>query len=111
MTEYQTEENFHPIRDIAKIAENYVKGFFFIDFISCFPFNMIHETSKWEPYMIEDHRYPTAASMLNQGRSMEFKWAKQLWLLKWVRILKVIKIAEPRFFAKILKKINKRRLD
>ena len=111
LTEYQTEENFHPIRDIIKIAENYIKGFFFIDLISCFPFILVTDTATWEDWMIDDYKYPTAAKMIHNGRSMKFNWAKQLWLLKWMRILNIIKIAEPRFFAKILKKINKSRLD
>ena len=42
---------------------------------------------------------------------MVFRYAKLLWLLKWVRIIKVLKIAEPRFFAKILKKVNENRLE
>ena len=65
MTEYQTEENFHPIRDIVKIAENYIRGFFFIDLISCFPFNLIIDTSDWQDWMIESSKYPTAASHIN----------------------------------------------
>ena len=57
--EYKSEEKLQPIRDIAKIAERYLKGTFLLDLISFFPFIpiVIAFTASEIKYSIDDVSY------------------------------------------------------
>jgi hypothetical protein len=44
LQEYIDQDSHQKIRDIKMIARHYVKGWFFVDFISIFPFDMMFST-------------------------------------------------------------------
>jgi hypothetical protein len=84
--EFKSEEKLYPIRDIAQIAERYLKGTFLIEFISFFPFIVVIQsiTTTYDQY---------------DGTPHKFGYLQLLFLLRLFRIIKIYELVRPRFFA------------
>jgi len=88
--EYKSDEKLLPIRDLALIAERYLKGTFLLDFLAFTPFvPVITSTMNMKFVHLTDHR--------------KFGYLQLLFLLKIIRIKKIMELIQPRFFSGIIK--------
>lgn len=85
LTQYVDEGELKPVRDITKIAARYVKSNLIFDFLSTFPFRYIIDAEK-------------------------ARTVRLVWLLKLLRLPKIMAVLDSKVFQECVKSFFKRRL-